>query len=1472
MAERTRAGVAIIGMGGIFPGAPSMATFWANIRRGFDATSPVPAGRWDPVFFDPDTTSADRFYCRRGGFVDDLAAFDPTAFGIMPVAVEGAEPDQLLALAAAAAALEDADAPHKRVAPERVGVVIGRGGYLNAGVARLDQRVRGAQQLVEALRSLLPDLDDATLRKVKEDFQHRLGPERPEASIGLVPNLAASRIANRLDLQGPAYTIDAACASSLIAVERGVDELNSGRCDLMVVGGVHHCHDLTLWSVFTQLKALSPTQAIRPFDMHADGILVGEGTGLFVLKRLADAERDDDRIYAVIRGTGVASDGRDSSLMSPRPEGQVRAVEQAWRASGLDPATVGLVEAHGTATPVGDATELETLRQVFGTADPGQPRAGLGSVKSMIGHAMPAAGAAGLAKAALAVFHGELPPTLGVRDPNPAVEMTRFRLIGEVEPWDGDGPRRAGVNAFGFGGINAHVVIEEHGADRATRRRASTAADAEPTAPSVEIVMRLAAADAAGILARLDGWSVGDPIPPTGEGHARLAIVDPNPKRLKLARKVLERGTAFRGRNDVWFEPHPLLTGGGKIAYLFPGVEPTFEPRVDDVAEAFGLAWTLPESTSSTIEAQSLGIIAVGRLLADVLGRLGVSPDLMAGHSLGEWTGQIVSQMIPTGYIDDFLARMRPGAIEVSDVVFTALGCGAEIAHELVDGLADAYVSHDNCVHQSVICAHPDSMPIAIARAKERKVLAQELPFRSGFHSPLFEPFVAGLAAHFEAMVLDVPTVPLWSATTCEPYPHDHDGIAALALRHLVTPVRFRELAEALHDDGARVFIQVGTGSLGGFVEDTLRDRDYIVVPTNVAKQTGMGQLRRAGAALWVEGVDIDFAALDLDPPPRHDAPAPSGRPVPLPLGSSLIRGLDPLEGRLGHTAEMPAGSPPAVAAFRAALDDATDAARAVLDAAAARTPRRAGASPFVVADEARPAAASEPEPEPGVTTRHLSLEVEPRWADHAFFAQPEGWHEPADRFPLVPITGILEILAEAACDLVPGQVAVALEDVRAFQWLAVDPPVTITIRAAIDPDDPGPGVAVKVSIDRHARATVRLAPVYPPSPAPVAVPVTGSIPLPMTVDRLYTDGHLFHGPEYQGVVSFDEFGADGVRGRLVSKPAPGALLDNAGQLFGFWVACAVDRDKLVLPTSIDRISFYGPHPETGVELDCVVNVTSLGEQQVRSDLELTIDGTVWVRIEGWEDRRFQTDDILFAMLKAPHRLALAQPHPGGWVMVREGWPDSASRDVVRRRYLGRAERDDYDARNPNAQRQWLLGRIAAKDAVRRHLWDHGAGDLFPAEVTVDNDDEGRPVLAGEVVPPDLRVTIAHTDGIGVAMVAAGVDVGIDVEAIEPRSDTFTATILTNDERVLLAAAGAMGDLGGPHRDEILTRCWAAKEAASKAAGTGLQGRPRDWPVTEITADAVRIGGLWIATTTIGPPADERHPRAHVVAWTPIDG
>ena len=516
-----------------------------------------------------------------GGFVDAFATFDPTRFGVMPMAVPDAEPDQLIGLQVAADAIDDAGGRDSLGNPERIGVIVGRGGYLNAGVARLDQKVRGAQQLASVLHQLAPELGGDRIDDIKRAFQAAVGADHPDATIGLVPNLAASRISNRLDFQGPAFTVDAACASSLVAIDAAVKELRSGRCDSVIAGGMHHCHDITLWSVFSQLGALSPSGAIRPFSSAADGLLIGEGTGMVVLRRLSDALAAGQPIYAVVHGTGVASDGRDSSLLRPRVEGQVLALERAWADAQLPIDRLGLIEAHGTATSAGDATEIDTLHRFLGHDG---PPIGLGSVKSMIGHLMPAAGIAGFIKAVMAVRDRVLPPTLHVGDPHPALAGSRLAPVIDAAEWQGD-TVLAAVNAFGFGGIAA---VPE---DSASAPVDSAAAPVDHvSAPAlVSSVVCLQAADATSMLDRLDRWTPGQSLVDIGTGSHRLLILSPDDRRIALARRAVENASPWRGRSDVWYVAEPLLADGGAVCWMYPGVEVAFDPAVDDLARFVGL-------------------------------------------------------------------------------------------------------------------------------------------------------------------------------------------------------------------------------------------------------------------------------------------------------------------------------------------------------------------------------------------------------------------------------------------------------------------------------------------------------------------------------------------------------------------------------------------------------------------------------------------------------------------------------------------------------------------------------------------------------------------------------------------------------------------------------------------------------------------------------------------------------------------
>lgn len=1646
--------IAIVGMGAVFPKAATARQFWDNIRAGVDAVTEVPPQRWDPrIYYDPACygrpSCGDRVYCRRGGFVDDLTAFDPTRFGITPAAVDGIEPDQLLALRTAAEAIADAGGPERLPDRSRVGVILGRGGYLTTGTARLDQRVHTSHQLVAVLADLVPDLGEERLEEIRRAFCRQLGPEPPDVPTGLLPGFAvATGIAAHFDLRGPAYTVDAACASALLAVEHAVRALRCGQCDAVLAGAVHHAHHITVWNLFSRLRALSPSERVRPFDRSADGTLLAEGTGMVLLKRLEDAQRAGDRIYAVICGVGSAGDGQAATLLNPPVDGRELAVRRAWRDAGLDPrepAALGLVEAHGAGTPLADGAEVQTLRRVFGTDGP--PIA-LGSVKSMIGHAMPAAGIAGLIKAAFALHEGVLPPTLHVTDPHPALEGTRFRLPGQAADWEAESelPRRAAVNAFGFGGFNAHVVLEEApGSVRARGRRPSRARSGEDGDGGR--LLRLAAAspeELAALLAGLDRAPAGEVI---GEGPCRLAIADPTPRRLSLARAVVGRGEPWRGRNDIWFSPRPLLASGGRLAFLFPGFEPVFHPRLDGVAEHFGLP--APALTGrEDLPGRAADVIACGRLLAEALNALGIEPDLAAGHGLGEWAALVATGMCPQQPIQDLAAALQERASNAPDMIYGALGCGAVRAAEAIADLEGVTVTHDNCPHQSVICGPPGAVRQVLRRLGAEGVLGQELPLRPGFHTPMAAGCVEAARESFDALPVERPTVPLWSATTLAPFPHRPHEVRGLLVRHLLEPVRFKDLVERLYTEaGVRVFVQVGPGGLPAFVGDALGAREHLAIAADVPSRDGLTQLRCVAAALWVEGHGADRPAAAFTEPVR---PAGS-QGVRLDLGTPLIRLKDtvpplvvaasrPSAGipvTAGHDAptrdaatgahavqESPAAEPasqaPATAPLAIQRDEGTESAvqepggrkpmsqetgMPIAEGGADRrsvtteTPQsasrqgaerelalqEAGEQPFsgnvsdaeaaaderpvtvpggdersesvvqgvgerslsasiresetvvgedvggrrpvavpgeggdsesaargaeegplsasardaeAVAGERRPVAvprqgegaepavretaaagkaegrrvevmdgedgpagaraAAEGRPgkrgsaagEPAAEmSRSLvfSLETMPYLADHCLIPQRADWPEPADRFPVVPAATLVEVMAEAARRLLPGRVVVGVTGVRVSRWVVAAPPTTALVHARHS----APG-RVEVRINGHAEGTVLLSDGYPPAPEPDRAPPQVQGPPPVPAERFYAERWTFHGPRYRGVREIGGLSAEGLRGQVIALPAPGALLDSAGQLCGHWFQVYGDKDQTVFPIGFDQITWYGPHPPEGEQLKVTVWRRSVTDSAVRCDAELVrADGTVWARIAGWTAHRFYTDEQVWRMRFTPELSGVGEPQPGGWCLARRHWDARPSRDLLMRQYLGAAERADYERLPERARDSWLLGRIAVKDAVRHWLWEQGHGPLFPAELTVRNDATGRPQVTGPFEAP-LSVSIAHTAELGVALVRpAPQPSGIDLEALTAEAGALESTVLTASERTLLEHQA--------DRLAAATRLWTAKQAAVKALGTG----PDEVTVTAADGDRLQVTcGDTVLTV------QSRLVDGHVVTWT----
>ncbi|MEA3274278.1 MAG: type I polyketide synthase [Pseudomonadota bacterium] len=458
--------IAIIGVAGLFPGCRNKDAYWENIVRKVDNIKVAPDS-WAKPWYDPEragtTIDSGRIRTRKVGLLGELATFDPLQFGIPPKAVEG-DPAHFLALQLASDALKDAHYNDRRFNREKTGIIVGHGYNPNRGDVVGIQYGLAIDQTIELLVQLFPHLDPETLEGVRAALKRSLPPMQIEQAPTLISNVISGRIANRLDLMGPNHLVDAACASTLIAVDLAIKDLLAGRSDMMVVGGVQASMPPQIYMLFESLGALSPSE-IRPFDRAGNGTLLSEGVGFVVLKRLADAVRDDDRIYAVVKGVGIASDGKAMGLLAPRLEGEFYAIQRAYEQTGIDPGTIGLVEAHGTGIPLGDRTEIEALTRVFGQRQGMFPTCALGAVKSMIGHCIPASAAASLIKVSLALHYKTLPPTIcGEVNPELQIDKTPFYVNSELRPWihGGPSPRRAGIDAFGFGGINAHAILEEY--------------------------------------------------------------------------------------------------------------------------------------------------------------------------------------------------------------------------------------------------------------------------------------------------------------------------------------------------------------------------------------------------------------------------------------------------------------------------------------------------------------------------------------------------------------------------------------------------------------------------------------------------------------------------------------------------------------------------------------------------------------------------------------------------------------------------------------------------------------------------------------------------------------------------------------------------------------------------------------------------------------------------------------------------
>lgn len=905
--------IAVIGMDCLFPNANGLREYWRLIRHSEDGVTEVPQTHWNIAdYYAEDAKGADLINCKRGAFLSPTT-FDPVEFGIPPAVIEATDTAQLLGLVVAKGALKDAGYDNGREFDrQRAGVILGVTGTQELTLpltARLGHPLWRRALREAGIRS---DVAEAVVQRIADGYV-----EWQENSFpGLLGNVVAGRIANRLDLRGTNCVVDAACASSLSAVHLAALELSTGQTDMVLTGGVDTLNDIFMFMCFSKAQALSPTGDARPFSRDADGTVIGEGVGMLVLKRLADAERDGDRIYAVLRGMGTSSDGRSQSIYAPHAVGQARALRAAYQISDVDPVTIELVEAHGTGTKVGDVVEFEALKTVYREAQRDGKWCALGSVKSQIGHTKAAAGAASLIKTALALHHRVLPATIKVDQPNPklGLEDSPLYLSTETRPWfsKGSHPRRAAVSAFGFGGSNFHAVLEEY-----AQTQRAVAWDS-----SVELIA-LSAANPTSLQALLDEWSAAvarglahnelasraarSREQFSAHGTYRLVLVVEHDADLAKLISTAGRALKQKGTAEPWQLPNVFFGPpgrAGKLALLFPGqgsqyvgmsrdVVCQFPEAFDAVAEADanggdaeGLADCMyPQPTFSDetrrareeelrrteITQPALGAVSLAMLR--VLKRFGIEPDFAAGHSFGELVALRAAGRIGDEALRK-LARLRGRLMGAGQGERGAM-LAVHAPLEELDGLLhsesdDVVLANRNSPTQGIVSGLRKAVErigkVCDQRGWRTKMLQVSAAFHSKFMAPAQERFRAAL----EEITFELGRFPVFANVTAALYPTDARGARDLLACQLTSPVNFVDQIKNLYDAGARTFIEVGPKNvLTGLVRSILNGNPLHALALDASHGRGNGvvDLARVLALLTVLGYTVDLQAWERPAP-----------------------------------------------------------------------------------------------------------------------------------------------------------------------------------------------------------------------------------------------------------------------------------------------------------------------------------------------------------------------------------------------------------------------------------------------------------------------------------------------------------------------------------------------------------------------------------------------------------------------------
>lgn len=861
--------IAIVGMACRFPKAPTLEDYWRIIIEGIDATGEIPPDRWDvEAFYDPDPEAPGKMYTRWGGFIDGVDQFDPLFFGIAPREASRMDPQQRVLLEVAWEALENAGIPGDRLAGSLTGVFVGIGG--------------------------------TDYSKIPTHFENHFDYIDAHVGTGNALSIAANRISYVLDLRGPSFIVDTACSSALLAVHLAMQSLRLRECHLALAGGVNLILSPEVMIAFSKARMLSPTGKCRPFDAAADGYVRGEGCGIIVLKRLSDALRDGDNIWAVLKGSATNQDGRTSGITAPNARSQQEVIRAALANAGISARQVTYIEAHGTGTPLGDPIEIQGLTPIFRRQSDAEAPCYVTSVKANIGHTETASGIAGIIKVALMMRHGKIPGQVHLRELNPNIRLDGTRLVIPREPlaWSAPpGERIAGVSSYGFGGTNVHIVMQDHVApvrssgtnDRPTHvftLSAKSSASLQKLAGRYEEFLR---ANPNVSLADLCHTVT------AGRSHFnhRLAIVAGNVEQ--LARR-LEDFRAGR-RNPSIRSAQVRLLGQPKIVFLFTGQGsqyvdmglqlyetcPTFRDalnKCDEILREF-----LPRRLLSVIYPQKFGdgsddgsslidetlytqpaLFALEYALAKLWTSWGIEPDYVLGHSVGEYVAACLAGVFS---LEDGLKliahRAKLMAELPRDGMMAVIFTGEDAVREAIRGLeGEVAIAAVNGPENTVLSGRAKVVEQILRHFQEKGIGVHPLTVSHAFHSPLMEPILDRFEAVAREIQYHPPTIPLVSNLTGKILDVTPD--AHYWREHIRRPVLFAQQVASLAEEKPDIWVEVGPAPvLLGMARRCLANWRGVSGPSLRRGHDDWEVLLGTISELYVAGAQIDWRAFDRD-------------------------------------------------------------------------------------------------------------------------------------------------------------------------------------------------------------------------------------------------------------------------------------------------------------------------------------------------------------------------------------------------------------------------------------------------------------------------------------------------------------------------------------------------------------------------------------------------------------------------------